>query len=85
MTIEADAQKDLPLGEEDAKHVTGGRRRSSRSKAGAGAATSTVLTAQPAPVAVPTAADASNAPLPISPFGDDCIPVEYGSDSSTSE
>jgi hypothetical protein len=85
MTIEEHSQNDLPLDDELANKVSGGRSVPRKPKAAAVVTTSVVVPSQSTPTTQSTQAAPPNTPLPISPFGDDCIPSEYARDPGTSD
>jgi hypothetical protein len=84
MKIEADARQDVPLDEDVAESVTGGRKKSSKAKKPASAVVTSATVVPPAAPAAAQAVDVPNTPLPISPFGDDCIPAEDATNAGTS-
>jgi hypothetical protein len=85
MTIEEHSQTDLPLDDELASSVSGGRKASRKPKTSVVKTTSVVVPSQPVAATQPAQEEVPNTPLPISPFGDDCIPAEYARNPSTSD
>ena len=74
MKLEDEAKQDVPLDGEVAEHVTGGRK-TTKFKSALSHATSSPVVA-PTNVGPAPEANTPNTPLPISPFGDNCIPAE---------
>jgi hypothetical protein len=85
MNIEKHSQTDLPLDDELASSVSGGRKTSRKPRTAAVKTASVVVPSQPVATTQPAQEDVPNTPLPISPFGDDCIPAEYARNPGTSD